>query len=336
MATPLIDISEFQGDVDFAKVKADGIEGVIIRCGYSGQGAGKSQNKDSKFEVYYKGAKDAGLPVGTYYYSTAATEAEAVREADYALELIKGKEFAYPIFMDVEDPVNQGQITPVTLTQVVKTFLQRVEREDYFVGLYASLYWLENKLRMSSLSDFTVWAAQYASRLDYKGAYGMWQYSSSGRVDGINGNVDKDWAYIDYPSIIKGEMLNGFGHTAGNHITIFQNWLYQHYGFILNNDGIWGPITESCAVRAMQIQEGVSVDGIWGPKTQEACPLVSHGQSNAFVWILQGTLNKFGDSPDVDGIFGDDTLRAVKAFQKSAGLNADGIAGPATFSALFG
>lgn len=216
----VIDVSYYQQNIDYAKVKAAGIKGVILRCGRTGYGASKSKQEDSMFKKHYEGFKAVGMPVGAYYYSCAVTEAEAKKEAELVKTILKDKKLDYPVYFDTEDnhdinatgnsKTSQYSIGKTKLTKVAQAFLQTLEDAGYFVGIYASKSWLENQLDMSQLSEYAVWLAQYASQPTYKGEYGMWQYSSTGRVDGISGNVDMNYCYEDYPTIIKNKGLNGY------------------------------------------------------------------------------------------------------------------------------
>lgn len=216
MSFKYIDVSKHQGTIDFQKVKEAGIQGVILRCGYTGYGKTKSKQKDSKFEEYYIGFKSVGIPVGVYWYSCAVTEAEAKEEARLTLEYIKGKEINLPVYFDTEDnhdtsqysPQSQKSIGKDALTKVTKAYCEAIESAGYYVGIYASKSWLLNQLDMNSLKDYDVWVAQYNSKCTYTGSYGMWQYTSTGKVNGIKGNVDLDHCYKDYVSIIKKAKLN--------------------------------------------------------------------------------------------------------------------------------
>lgn len=213
MATKVIDISSFQPNVDFKKVKASGITGVILRAGYTGWGSSHSMNKDDKFEAHYKGAKAAGLNVGAYYYSGALTEAFAVKEAQYFLTLLKGKEFDLPVYMDVEEyhsTTNMPALGKTKLTAVVYKWCETVEKAGYFTGFYAAKSWADLYLDMNKLARFTFWLAHWSSKTDYTGAYAMWQYSDAGSVPGISGKVDMDYCYQDFPAQIKAAGLNGY------------------------------------------------------------------------------------------------------------------------------
>lgn len=205
MKTKGIDVSKWQGNIDWAKVKAAGIQFAMLRGGF-----GKTASQiDSKFEQNYRNAKAVGMPVGVYHYSYAKTVEDAKKEAQFCLSYIKGKTFEYPIAFDIEDN-SQANLGKATLTAIAKAFCAEVEKAGYYVCIYANLDWLKNKLDMAALSDYDVWVAQWANKCSYGGAYGMWQYSDKGSVNGISGNVDMDEAYKDYPHIMKVNGLNGF------------------------------------------------------------------------------------------------------------------------------
>ena len=213
MATKVIDVWRGTGDIDFNKVKAAGITGVIIKAGVTGWGAAHSMEKDARFETNYAKAKAAGLNVGAYYYSGAMTEDFAVKEANYFLSLLKGKQFDLPVYMDVEEthsPTNMPSLGKTKLTAIVYKWCETVEKAGYFTGFYTAKSWSQDYLDMNKLSRFTFWLAHYTSRTTYKGTYAMWQYTDCGRVNGINGDVDMDWCYQDFPAQIKAAGLNGY------------------------------------------------------------------------------------------------------------------------------
>lgn len=200
-----IDVSQWQGNIDFKKVKADGIDFVIIRAGY---GRYISQ-QDPYFEQNYKNAKAVGLNVGAYWYSYAMSIDEAKLEASACLEVIKGKQFEYPIYFDLEEhkQFNQGRNFCDSL---VTTFCSALEKAGYFAGLYISRSPLQNYISSSVAKKYALWIAEYGATLNWSGDVGIWQNSSAWKVNGVAGNVDHDYSYIDYPSIIKKVGLNGF------------------------------------------------------------------------------------------------------------------------------
>lgn len=201
-----IDVSRWQGNIDWKKVKAAGIDFAIIQAGY---GRELSQ-KDEKFEQNYSGAKAAGVPCGAYWYSYATSEAEARKEAAVCLEVLKGKQFEYPVYYDVEEQriLSLGRDK---VSAIIKAFCGELEKAGWFVGLYMSAYPLGNLTSDEVRNRYAVWVAHYGvSKPVYAGAYGIWQKSKTGIVDGISVNVDLDEAYQDYPAIIKAAGLNGY------------------------------------------------------------------------------------------------------------------------------
>lgn len=210
----VIDISSHQPNVDYAKVKATGVNGVIIRCGRTYWGniivAG-----DSAFEKHYQGFKAVGMPVGVYYYSAATTIAKAKEEAQFVLKVLKGKKLEYPVYFDVENKERQQPLSTQLLTDITKAFCETIEKNGYYVGIYASTSWLNNELDMNQLKNYDVWVAQYNSKCTYGGKYGMWQYTDKALVDGIptepDKGIDMSYCYKDYPTIIKNAKLNGYG-----------------------------------------------------------------------------------------------------------------------------
>ena len=196
-----IDVSFYQGNVNWTAVKNSGIDFVIIRAGY---GRFISQ-KDPKFEEYYAGAKAAGLKVGTYWYSYARSAAEALIEADVFLKCIQGKEFDYPAFYDVEETYQRGSIA----NAIIPAFLEKVKSAGYYVGLY-TFYDFSNSINTSIKNKYDMWIAHVdVNSTPYKG-HTIWQYSWTAQVPGINcpKGVDADYCYVDYPSIIKGANSN--------------------------------------------------------------------------------------------------------------------------------
>ncbi len=202
-----IDVSVHNGNIDWQKVKNAGIQFAILRAGY---GRELSQ-KDAKFEENYRNAKVAGIPVGAYWYSYAMTEDEARLEADVFLSVIKGKQFEMPVYFDLEEK-KQFDLGKEKVSAIMRAFLEKVEKAGYFVGLYGSASSLTTHTADDIKSRYTIWLAHWTDKTNYSGAYGIWQYSSGGTVDGISGNVDLDTAYTDFPAIIKNKKLNGFGN----------------------------------------------------------------------------------------------------------------------------
>ncbi len=201
-----IDVSVHNGDIDWQKVKNAGIQFAILRAGY---GREKSQ-KDARFEENYSNAKAAGIPVGAYWYSYAMTEEEAKLEADVFLSVIKGKQFEMPVYFDLEEK-KQFDLGKEKVSAIMRAFLEKVEKAGYFVGLYGSASSLKTHTADGIKNRYTIWLAHWTDQTNYSGAYGIWQYSDKGKVNGISGNVDLDTCYTDFPSTIKAKGLNGYG-----------------------------------------------------------------------------------------------------------------------------
>lgn len=198
-----IDVSEWQGDIDWSRVRTDF---AILRAGY---GREVSQ-KDKKFERNYSGAKANKIPCGAYWYSYAVSEDEARKEASACIEIIKGKQFEYPIYFDVEEQ-KIFDLGRDKVSKIIEAFCHELEKAGYFAGLYMSAYPLTKYTTEHVKRRYAVWVANYdVSKPDYSGPYGIWQKSSSGTVDGIAGNVDVDVCYTDYPTVIKNLGDNGF------------------------------------------------------------------------------------------------------------------------------
>ena len=200
-----IDISVYQQNIDFSRVKQSGIEFVIIRAGF-----GKVANqKDKLFESHYANAKRAGLKVGCYHYTYAKNIQEAEQEADVFLNWIKGKQFEYPIYFDIEDPSLQN-LGKQVLTDIVLTWCGKVQSAGYYVGIYANPDWFLTRLDLERLKGFDKWLAHWVSVPKWDNSFGgLWQYGLT-RVDGYSGEIDGDYSYRDYEKIIKQLGLNGF------------------------------------------------------------------------------------------------------------------------------
>ena len=193
-----IDVSKWNGSIDWNAVKNSGVSYVIIRCGYRGSSQGKLI-VDPKFEANIKGASAAGLKVGVYFFTQAINNSEAVDEASFVLELVKNYKISYPIFLDVESSGGRADgIDRATRTAVCKTFCETIQNYGYTAGIYANKSWFTNKIDAGQLSAYKIWLAQYATQPSYSGRYDLWQYQSTGRVSGISGNVDMNWSYLGY------------------------------------------------------------------------------------------------------------------------------------------
>lgn len=199
-----IDVSKYQGNIDWDKVKQSGVEFAILRIGFGKQ----SSQKDQTFERNFSECKRVGIPVGIYLYSYALTEAAAVAEAKNCLNWLAGRKLELPIYFDIEDKTQQG-FSKEILTNMCKAFCEEIEKAGYWAGVYANKYWFTNKLNRAELEKlYTIWVAQYSSKNTYAGKYDIWQYSSKGAVPGIKGNVDMNYMYRDLVGEINGTVAS--------------------------------------------------------------------------------------------------------------------------------
>lgn len=203
-----IDVSKHNGAIDWQKVKASGIDFAIIRAGY-----GKSiSQKDAQFEHNYAEATAQGIPVGAYWYSYALTPAEAEAEARTVLQAIAGKKFEMPVYFDIEEKgtLNTGK---ANVSAMCRAFCNVLERAGYWCGIYASRSVMQSHIDADTQRRYALWIAEWGAKCNYNGEYGMWQKSESGKIPGINGKVDLDECYVDYPTAIKAAGKNGFSKT---------------------------------------------------------------------------------------------------------------------------
>ena len=204
-----VDLSRFQQGISFDALVSAGVEFVILRGAYH-------LTKDSEFENFYAQAKRRNLPVGVYLYTIATTPQGAREEAEFLLNnVLRGKQFELPVYIDIEDERYYSR-PRANNSAVVKAFCDTLEANDYFAGVYASTYFFATYLDDSQLKAYTHWVAQWSTQLTYPdmSVVGIWQFGGSTnrlRSPIIAGmNVDQDYMYKDFPSIIKSYGLNGF------------------------------------------------------------------------------------------------------------------------------
>lgn len=205
-----IDVSHWQGDIDWDKVKTSDVEFAIIKAGGSDAGF----YKDPKFERNYSEAKRVGIPIGSYYFvgSKCISYNDGMADAERFINFLNGKTFEYPVYIDLE---TTSIADKSGATEACIGFCETMEKSKYFSGIYASdLYGFQDRLEILKLKNIAKWVARYGSNPTYVTDYGMWQYSSTGVINGINGNVDTNECYVDYPSIIKEKGYNGFKNTS--------------------------------------------------------------------------------------------------------------------------
>lgn len=193
-----IDVSQHQGKIDWEKVKADGIEFAIIRCGY---GDNYAHQDDPYWNYNVSECERLGIPYGVFLYSYATTTEQALSEANHVLRLIQGHTPAYPIYLDMEDDSTIGAGNEM-LGNIAKTFCDQITSAGYKVGIYSNLDWLNNHLTSPVFSNlkngmWSFWIAQWNATCDYTGTYDMWQCTNKGTVNGIEGDVDIDFLMIE-------------------------------------------------------------------------------------------------------------------------------------------
>ena len=288
-----IDVSVHQGIIDWAKVKADGVQFAILRCGY---GSDIKYQDDGQFARNASECERLGIPYGVYLYSYANSIDKANSEADHVLRLIKGCKLDYPVFYDLEDANTTGKCSKALIADMAEVFCTKIERAGYKVGIYANLNWFNNILTDKIFDLWDKWIAQYNKECTYKGKYTMWQYTSSGKVNGINGNVDMNYCYVDYVS----------GKTE--------------------QKAEQKPVKKSNEVIAQEV-----IDGKWGNGADRKKKLTDAGYD--YDAIQKIVNDKLQDKDDVQyyTVKADDTLGAIAkeygtTYQKLAKLN--GIANP--------
>ncbi len=204
-----IDVSKWNGNINWDKVKSAGINFAIVREGY---GKRDPRQIDKKFKDNINGAKNAGIYTGIYHYSYADSVEDAINEARFCLENISDLKPEYPVIIDIEDK-EQLKLNNRQRTDIVKAFCGEVEKAGYYAMFYCNLNWLNNYLYKDELlPKYDLWIAQWGTNSPAISC-GIWQYSSTGKIDGISGNVDLDVSYKNYPEITRNKGLNGFSKT---------------------------------------------------------------------------------------------------------------------------
>lgn len=193
-----IDVSKWNGEIDWDIVKAEGVDFAIIRCGYRGSSTG-CLVEDPYYKQNIDNAQRAGVKVGVYFFTQATNLVEAVEEASAVITLLGERELDYPVFIDTEGAGGNGRadnLDPATRTAVINAFCQTIQNAGLEAGVYASRNWYLNKLNREDFYDFTIWLAEYRQTPEYEDKYDIWQYTSSGAVSGIEGRVDLNISYI--------------------------------------------------------------------------------------------------------------------------------------------
>lgn len=208
-----IDVSQYQGDIDWERVKKR-IDFVIIRCGY---GQDNLIQDDRMFKRNADACTRLNIPFGVYLYSYATNEEEAKSEARHVIRLIREYQLTYPVFYDLEDS-KVGRLTNEQIKRNAKAFCDEIMKNQYLPGIYANLYWWKNKLTDDLYNQWAKWIASYSDELNYDGSYDIWQYSQTGFVEGIEGYVDLNYGNTN--NLIKLEdTQNILKYKVGDHVT---------------------------------------------------------------------------------------------------------------------
>ena len=227
-----IDVSRWQGDINWSQVAADDVSFVML--GTRSKGA-----VDPYFHRNIQQASAAGVKVGVYIYSLAMTPEMAVEEANFVLNLIHDYPVSYPVAFDMEDST-QGTLSKDELAAIANAFCGRISEAGYYPVIYANDNWLANKLDMSKM-NYPVWVARYSAKPAYQNPV-MWQATSTGAVNGISGNVDIDFQFRDFTSVIPANTwrtINGQTYYYQNYAKQKNNWI-QDDGtwYYMNGDGL--------------------------------------------------------------------------------------------------
>lgn len=345
-----VDISVHNGNVDFEMLKRNGISFVMIGMG-------------NRFAENVQKAEAAGMPWGGYFYTDSVSPAEDEEELAKILDRLKGKRPTYPIAIDVEDDgtkAAKGGWNYANVNRNAKFLLEGLEKAGYYPMLYTGFEEIENYIDESVWRKYDMWWAQWATRCGYPGDnLGMWQFGGDQNFicsPYIEGEIfDQNYAYKDYPTIIKSGGWNNWGTPEplpdypdddfppyqNGTVKDVQEWLNSAYNGDLAVDGICGYYTKKALISALQTilndtyGAGLDVDGIFGRKTRAAIRNLSRGDTGEYVKSLQAFLICRGhDTGGFDGEFGGMTESAVRTFQTVHNLTVDGIAGRNTFEAL--
>ena len=196
-----IDVSKFQGKIDWKLVKKDGIEFAILRVGFRGYESGKLV-LDETFINNLEGTKEQNIDIGVYFYSQAITREEAIEEAQMVIDAIKDYNITYPVVLDTEIPSGDGArtegLTNEERTEYIQVFCETVEKAGYKPMVYSNVNWFILQTDYKELSKYDIWLANYDSQPYFPYDFQMWQYSDKGKINGIEGDVDLNICFKDY------------------------------------------------------------------------------------------------------------------------------------------
>ncbi len=202
-----VDLSYHQEHVDFAALKESGVEFVMLRCGYRGYSEG-GLVKDEKFDEYARACNEYGIPLGVYFFTQAVSVEEAVREAEFTIDLIRDYDISYPVAFDTEYVSEKGARTNIEeieeglRSDMCIAFCEKIKEAGYYPMIYASENWIRRDLDYEKLQDYDFWAPQYLEENDFMYDFTIWQYTERGFIKGVDEEVDLDISMVDYASFV--------------------------------------------------------------------------------------------------------------------------------------
>ena len=294
-----IDVSHHQGHIDWQQVKNAGIDFAIIRCGY---GANTASQDDSRWEYNVSSCESLGIPYGVYLYSHADTTSEIDGEVQHVLRLLKGHKPTLPVYIDIEEN-KQFALGGAVLSEFAKRFCSQIKNAGYKSGLYTSTsHWNAYFGTFAALPSYYHWVAQYNTSCTYSGRYETWQYSNTGRVSGISGNVDRDIWYGRLDGSAPGKV--SFSDVTDPKHPFYKAIYWAADAGITKgySDGTFG-IDKACT-RSEAVMFLWRLAGKPAPKNASSSPFKdvpkSHAHYKAILWAAQKGITKGYD----DGTFG--------------------------------
>ena len=286
-----IDVSEFQSNIDWNKVVNDNIKFAILK--FANIYDNEKIYYDTKFETNYKKCKELNIPIGAYIYNYCNSIDNMELNFKEIFSKLDNKYFELPIFLDMEDKtiLSEGKSY---LSKMCNRFCETISEKSFIPGIYANLNWLENYLDVSQFLNAKIWIAQYNSECTYKKPYMIWQYSKTGKINGISGNVDLNYLYNE---------------VKINYTLEWQKIMNKTYNCNLEEDGIFGPM---CKLVALKYYLNYNI------------PIIC----NKHVLFIQKLFNLKGYKLAEDSMFGPKCEQATISLQKDNNLTIDGCVGP--------
>ena len=294
MAIKGIDVSEFQEEIDWDKVKNDGIEFAILRVGF---GMDIESQDDKYIERNISECERLGIPIGVYLFSYADSITKAGSEAEHTLRIVAGHKLPLGVWYDIEDNDTSGSVEKSYLTQIINKYCGIIKDAGYDVGIYASVSWFNKKIEKSVQEKWPIWVAQYYKECEYDGNYLIWQYASDGKVDGISGKVDMNYYYGELGDTNPAKKP---GKEEKKHV--------------IDVDGKWGTDTTKKAQEVF----GTTVDGVVSNQRIEY-KAQNPGLVESFEWesnpsgyseLIKAIQKKVG--ANVDGWIGTETIKKMQ------------------------